>query len=105
MMDEAIHDRTQKVLASYLSNLERGPWIIQGACVSARTETSYRISARDQVIRVLIEHPDQHWAAAFEVVRRGAQILRVRLEGYDGPTGTSGTEEVRESYLGWLSRF
>ena len=101
MVDNEISDRTKEFCCRYLSSLADGPWMIHGACITARTETSYLVTADAQVVRLLIEKP-QDWAVAFEIAQRDGTIQRIRAEGYDCGANTCAADEVQGSYLRWL---
>lgn len=101
MFDNDTLEMTRNFCRRYLSPLSAGPWTINGACVSARTETSYLVTADSQIVRILIEKPQQ-WAVAFEIAQRSDNIERVRTEGVDGGADGCGSGEAQRRYLRWL---
>lgn len=93
--------KTKDFCCRYLSPLSAGPWNINGACISARTETSYLVTSDSQTVRILIEKP-QEWAVAFEIAQRSGNIERVRPEAIGGGADGCGSGEVQRRYLRWL---
>lgn len=103
MLDDATLIEMKGFFCRYLLPLAAGPWTIHGACINARTETSYLVTADSQVVRLLIDKPDEGWAVAFEVVQRGGSIQRLRVEGFDGVTDAREGDRAWNSYLQWLN--